>query len=66
VKRVEPARFDPPRDRPPADPRGEQLRTCDDPVLPPRQRRDHHVRPKVENFGTYTVLKFSTLAHAPR
>ena len=65
VKRVEPARFDPSRDRPPANPRGDQLGPPDDAVLALRKSRNHHVRPKVENFGTYTVLNFSTLAHAP-
>jgi hypothetical protein len=65
VKRVEPARFDPPRDRPPANLRGHQLGSPDDAMLALREGRNHGVRPKVENFGTYTVLKFSTLAHAP-
>jgi hypothetical protein len=30
-----------------------------------RKGRYHRIRPKVENFGTYTVLNLSTLAHAP-
>jgi hypothetical protein len=65
VKRVEPARLDPSRDRPPANPRGDQLSSADDAMLAFRKGRNHRIRPKVENFGTYTVLNFSTLAHAP-
>ena len=49
VKRVEPARFDPSRDRPPANPRGEQLGPPDDTMLALRKGRDHRVRPKVAN-----------------
>jgi hypothetical protein len=33
-------------------------------MLPPSEGRNHFVRPKVENFGTYTVLNFSAVAHA--
>jgi hypothetical protein len=65
VKRVEPARSEPKIDRPGADPGGEQLRTCDDAMLPPREARDHRVRAKVANFAPYTVVNFATLAHAP-
>ncbi len=34
-------------------------------MLPPREARNHRVRGKVENFAPYTVVNFSTLAHAP-
>ncbi len=34
-------------------------------MLPPGKSRNHRVRPKVANFGTYTVLNYATLAHAP-
>ena len=64
VKRVEPARFDPPRGRPPTEARVEQLRPPDDAMLPPSEGRNHRVRAKVANFGTYTVLNYATLAHA--
>jgi hypothetical protein len=62
---VESARFDPSPDRPPAEPCRHQLRSADHPVLAAGQVRDHRVRAKVAEFGTYTVLKFSTLAHDP-
>jgi hypothetical protein len=62
---MEPVRFDPPRDRPPANSRHHQLGPADDPVLAPGKGRNHRIRPKVANFGTYTVLNFATLAHAP-
>jgi hypothetical protein len=65
VKRVEPARPEPKVDRPGADVRRDQLRTCDDAMLPPREGRDHRVRAKVANFAPYTVVNFATLAHAP-
>ena len=56
VKRVEPARFDPSRERPPADPSLQQLSTPDDPMLPLSEASDHRIRAKVAYFGTYTVL----------
>ncbi len=65
VKWVQPARPDPERDGPPADPGVQQLRPGDHTVLALRKPRDDRIGPKVANFGTYTVLNLATLAHAP-
>jgi hypothetical protein len=65
VKRVEPARFDSPCDRPPAHARREQLGTPDHAMLSPGEPSDHRVQAKVAWFGTYTVLNQATSAHAP-
>jgi hypothetical protein len=54
-----------PADRPGADPRGEQLTPAHHAMLSPRERRDHAVGAKVENFAPYAVVNFSTSAHAP-
>ena len=65
VKRVEPARLDPPLDRPRPMPAAINWRSGDDAMLPPREAGDHRVGAKVADFGPYTVLNYATLAHAP-